>query len=442
MMNLDWGGNGPGGVRSPFAAMVFQMLSELPLGRRLRTRLRLLRLQIDVGHSTNAHVLRRAARSVELGVTTADTTLGRGAVIKAPVRGESGHTIEKGVIMLGFESELDRLVHHRGFDSVCDDFDVLFLPTWQPFYSAALLRFLKKRPDALIVLPSSWQCYFNALQTGDPIEVLPFHASSWVDERLYSPQPAERRDIDILMLANFAPYKRHHLLFRALRDMPRERRVVLIGKPNENRSAADVIAEARRFGVEDRFTLLEGPPDDVVRDHLSRAKLVLGLSRREGSYVALAEALFANASVAVFANAIIGTKNYINPLTGFLLDEKRPLAQQLERSLAATSLQEPREWACRNISAQINSERLERHLRNRALAANRPWTRSIDPFRIQNFRLEPLSGHWSSATADAIECLRRHAIRFQPQIDDQLDATSAPQEEPTPSAADRPAAGH
>src|SRR5690606_26433965 len=109
-----------------------------------------------------------------------------------------------------------------------------------------------------------------------------------------------------------------------------------------------------RSGVENRFKVIEAPSDEVVINHLCRAKLVLGLSGREGSYVSLAEALFADAAVAVFANAHIGTKNYINPKTGFLLQTDIPLATQIFQCLQRTMDLSPRDWAIKNIAAREN----------------------------------------------------------------------------------------
>ena len=56
--------------------------------------------------------------------------------------------------------------------------------------------------------------------------VVPLYASSWVDPRRFQPLPRAARDVDLIMVANFAKFKRHFALFGALRQLPRNRRAV------------------------------------------------------------------------------------------------------------------------------------------------------------------------------------------------------------------------
>jgi glycosyltransferase involved in cell wall biosynthesis len=286
------------------------------------------------------------------------------------------------------------------------------MPTWQPFYSFSLLRALKILKRSLVLLPSSENCYYKALALPECFNALPFHASSWVNEVLYRPK---QKNIDILMVANFSIYKRHKLLFEALVDLPKHLNVVLIGRPLENRTPKDVLAEAAQYGVQDRFTLIEAPSNETVVDHLCRAKLVLGLSGREGSYVSLAEALFADAAVAVFANAHIGTKNYINPRTGFLLQPDLPLASQIMQCLQVVETLSPRDWAVKNISAQVNLVRLNKLLAHKARAEGKPWQYDCDAFHIQSFDIAPMSAVWSEGVQNEIKRLKENGLNFKNQ---------------------------
>lgn len=390
-----------------FAAEVVRKFSLLPFPKKVRNKLMYVYLQSEAERPLLSKTISIYLNHTELRPPSNEVVLSKSAIIKAPQQDE------KGIILVGFEHELDGLISHTAIRDLIERYDILFMPTWQPFYSFSLLRALKVLGKSLILLPSSESCYYKALGLPEHFNALPFHASSWVNEALYAPKP---KDIDILMVANFSIYKRHKLLFEALVNLPKSTKVVLIGRPLENRTAKDILAEAKSYGVDDRFELIEAPSNEVVVDHLCRAKLVLGLSGREGSYVSLAEALFAGAAVAVFANAHIGTKNYINPKTGFLLQSDIPLSVQILQCLNVIDTLSPREWAVKNISAQINVQRLNALLAAKAKKMGANWLSDCDAFHIQSFEVEPISGRWSDSIIEEACALKARGLILRTQL--------------------------
>ncbi len=392
---------------SRFLTWLIECLLAFKLSKKLILKLGIIYLQSD-GYKKDIHkVLKKTISVVQVGEKLANITLSKSAVIKAPSLNE------KGVIIVGFEHELERIVNSENFHLICDQYNILFMPTWQPFYSVELLKFLKLRPDAITILPSSVNCYFQSINVSPLINVLPFHASSWIDETIYEPL---EKDIDILMVANFSTYKRHNLLFEALRELPKSLKVLLVGRPLKDRTSKDLLNEADIYGVRNRFELVEAPSDNEVRNYLCRAKLVLGLSGREGSYVSLAEALFADAAVAVFSDAYIGTKSYITPQSGFLLQPERSLAEQIATCLELSSTLSPREWAVKNISAKLNNQKLNKLLKHSAVSKNELWSRDCCYFRIQSFQFEPLLGEWPNDIKDAVSNCADKGIIFKTQV--------------------------
>lgn len=379
----------------------------MPLPKTLKNTFRHFYLQSEAFRPELSQVLERYIREVDFLKPKTQVVLSKSAIIKVKKDGE------KGCMLVGFEHELDRLIAHTESKDVLADYDILFMPTWQPFFSFALLRILKKNKDSLVLLPSSQSCYYRAMMLPEHFRALPFHASSWINHELYQPK---EKNIDILMVANFATYKRHKLLFSAMVDLPKDLRVVLIGRPLADRTLNDIVDEARTFGVEKRIKFIEGPTSEVVREHLCRAKLVLGLSGREGSYVSLAEALFADAAVAVYSNAHIGTKNYINPQTGFLLQPDMPLSKQILECLKRVHTLRPRDWAAANISAQVNVSSLNKLLANESFACEKQWTADCEAFHIQSFEVEPLYGSWSNKIKEEVLRFNEMGIKFQKQL--------------------------
>lgn len=304
--------------------------------------------------------------------------LHRSIILKVPGRGG-----EHGFLLTSFEAELDKLATSPHLGRIEASYDICFVPTWQPFYTVPLYRFLARASRPIMLMPSSRPDYQLCTRRHLDLVALPFQASSWVNPQFF--QPSSRKDIDLIMLANFSAYKRHWHLFRALRDLPTDLRVVLVGVPIDTRTPEALLDEARLFGVADRVKIVETPSDDVVSSLLARARLFLALSAKEGSCIAVAEALFAGTPVAIYKDAVIGSKEYVNPKTGVLLDRSRPLAAQIMEVLERTDDFAPAEWARREIGSAVNSARLNQQVRKLTTERGAPWTRDLVAFYCRHF---------------------------------------------------------
>jgi glycosyltransferase involved in cell wall biosynthesis len=208
---------------------------------------------------------------------------------------------------------------------------------------------------------------------------IPLLLSNWVDPAAYEPHLQRRREYDIVMVANFSTYKRHWLFFKMLRDLPKSTRVLLVGVPLGARTEQVLRDEARAFGVDDRFELRMRLTDDAVAEALCSAKVSAIFSRQEGSCLAVVEAMFANTPVAVFRDAIVGSKAYVNPHTGLQL-EPRNIARQMQQFIETADRYTPRAWACEHISCHRSYDVLNGFLRTDAEQNGRPWTRDLEPF--------------------------------------------------------------
>jgi glycosyltransferase involved in cell wall biosynthesis len=213
---------------------------------------------------------------------------------------------------------------------------------------------------------------------------LPFHAASWVRGGLYAPAQ-QTKAIDLLMVANFSRHKRHWKLFEALATLPPRISAVLAGVPLGGRTRESLIREASLFGVADRVSIVESATDEELRTLLASAKLFCAMTHKEGSYIAVAEALMAGTPVAMFENAQIGTKVYVTDATGFLLSSREPLGAQLSRALERAGSLRPQEWAKSRLSAEVNSQRLNGLLRDWTQRNSLAWTLDIEPFFCKHF---------------------------------------------------------
>jgi glycosyltransferase involved in cell wall biosynthesis len=284
---------------------------------------------------------------------------------------------EKGVLFISFEAEWVKLLRHGVLRDVARRYALVLAPSGSP-HNLISYAFPAALTDPVFTLISHADEQELFPRIAANYVVVPLYASSWVNPELFRPLPRDRRDLDLVMVANFAKFKRHFALFKALRSMPRRLRVLLIGQDEGNRNGDTILATARHYGVADRFELVRNAPWQAVADALCRSRSSVILSRREGSCVVVAEALFADTPAALLQGAEVGSRAFINAHTGRLLRDGN-LAGQLTEFIAASDQYAPRRWAVENISCHASSRVLNDAVKQHLTAAGQEWTRGLAP---------------------------------------------------------------
>lgn len=292
---------------------------------------------------------------------------------------EPGPGGEKGVLYCSFEYNWMRLLAHYDARRILSEYFLVGASSWSPTDYVGMANFAGLSRDPLFIGISNRADVENYRVLSPVVEPVPLLASDWTHPGYYHPRPRAERDIDILMVANFLQFKRHWLLFEALRRMRRDLRVTLIGISAPGRTADDIRAEARAFGAPHDLEILSGLPNAEVGEYQERARVSLIFSRREGSCVATAEALFAGAPVGMMHDAHVGSKAYINRRTGELF-RRDGLARSLERFIERSGEYTPRAWADANITCWRSSDTLNAQLREYSVQKGLPWTRDVVPF--------------------------------------------------------------
>ncbi len=295
-------------------------------------------------------------------------------------------TQERGILLVSFENELLKIVSAPSFSQIEKNYQIIFIPSWQPFYSAPLFLLAAKAEYDFFIMPSSFSDIPLSEELGDKCLAIPFHAASWVNEDFYSDHDVQK-NVDIVMIANFSKYKRHWRLFEALKDLSVDLEVCLAGVPLRSRTKESLLQEAEAFGVQGRIRILEDLADHEIKNLMMRARVFCALSHKEGSYVAVAESLVAGTPVGMYKNALIGTRAYINDDTGIFFEPNKPLAPQLIKFIDISRNMDPSKWARANISARINNRKLSQIFRKHALSNNDEWNSDIDPSYAKRFDL-------------------------------------------------------
>ncbi len=329
-------------------------------------------------------------------------------VLKAP-----GPRGEKGVLYSAFEYNWVRLLNRPGARELLDRYYLIGASSWSP-PDYALFAWVAGLSDDPLLMGISNLADVEAYRLMSPaVEPLPIMACDWIDPRFYEPKPRSERGIDILMVANWLPFKRHWLLFTALRTMRKDLRVVLVGREAPGRTADTIRDEARSFGVPQDLELRTGIGIDEVTELQCDSRIACLFSQREGSCVAVVESFFANAPVAMMRDAHVGSKAYINERTGVLLT-RDGLGRQLSSFLERSDEFAPRQWALEHVTYEHSCRRLNDTLRERAGRTGRPWTKDIVPIRWRPYP-EYVDAVSASPLADAVDELRdRYGIELEP----------------------------
>lgn len=313
------------------------------------------------------------------------------SIIRAAIIKPCVSLAEPGFLLVSFESELGKLARLRKFPELEKQYRILFLPSWQPFHSRELSLFDARATKPYFIMPSSLFDSGLVADFSSKANYLPFHAASWVNADKYSGvKRAAERDIDLLMIANFSRRKRHWRLFEIMARLPHSVACTVAGVATEKRDTQSLSQEAALFGVESQITIVEGTTDAGLRELLARSKLFCAMSTKEGSYIAVVEALMAGVPVAMSRTANVGSRAYINSDTGFFFDDNKKAPGQIADAIANSGKLDPRKWAMANISAQVNSQKLNSELQAWSLKEGLSWTTNIMPFFCERFNFKNL----------------------------------------------------
>jgi glycosyltransferase involved in cell wall biosynthesis len=284
---------------------------------------------------------------------------------------------EKGVLIISFERQWIKLLMEDRRRRLSERYTLVLASSWTPPHGVGVTVFPKLYPDPVLCTISHDDDMLTLPRLSERVIPVPLLASNWVNPAAFSPLPQADRDVDIVMVATFGKYKRHHALLRALTGTPASLRVLLIGTKGHDLDADGIRALARAYGVENR--LVDAREEDYpgTAKAFCRSKISVVMSRREGSCQAVVESMFADTPAGILANAELGSRKYVNDSTGALLRESH-LSEDIMRLLERAPSMSPRRWVMeQDISCHGSTRILNQILRDHARSTGQDWTQDI-----------------------------------------------------------------
>ena len=282
---------------------------------------------------------------------------------------------ERGVIVVDYSYIFPLFAALFDLPAIAERYHIVLEPSWRGLCTADILCYANYDfPVFVQTVEPRDTAFLNALDAN--FVTVPIAANWWVDHRVVAPVPGTEKDLDVVMVAGWSEVKRHWRFFKVLAGLKADGhrlKVALVGYPQDKKREA-IEDEARHFGVRDQLELHEKLPIDQVNRLLTRAKVHVLWSRKEGANRALIEALFAD--VPVIARQGLGygyAYPYVNERTGRFATEAS-LGRTILEVIGAPERFSPRAWALANMSCQQATGVLDGVIGRTCAARGEPWT--------------------------------------------------------------------
>jgi glycosyltransferase involved in cell wall biosynthesis len=291
---------------------------------------------------------------------------------------KSAGPAEKGVLVIDYNFAFPIFLRMFDHQAIMQQYHVVLEPSWSGYCD----------PDILCFLPRAQPVFVQAIEPRDErflrqlnsnLVPVPLAANWWVDHRMMKPLGSVTKDVDVIMIASWARFKRHQRFFAALAKLKRRGhhlKSVLIGYPVDS-SLNEIRRLAASYGVDDQLEFYEKLLPEEVNYHFNRSRVNVIWSRKEGFNRTIVEGMFADVPFLLRTGFNYGHHHdYVNCHTGYFADEKE-LPDRLLWMVANLHQFSPREWALANMSCQQATAVLERSIRAIATNAGETWTRGL-----------------------------------------------------------------
>lgn len=324
--------------------------------------------------------------------------------VMAPHQGK-----HKGVIVIAYSYYFLIFLKTFDFRKIEKDYHIVLEPSWNGLCDQAILSFSYLQNPVFVMAYEERD--FNFLQDiNTNIVPLKLSANWWIDPEVFNHGgPSENRDIDIIMIAAWAKFKRHEMFFKTLKILKNRNKnynVTLVGYPNDL-TQDDIKKMARRYDVLDMLTFYEWIPATDVAKLVGRAKVNIIWSRFEGLNRAIIEGMFCDTPCIIRDGFNFGMKYpYINDKTGRYADESN-LHQTIQFIIENGQTFRPRDYILKHHNCYIATQHLAKAIKKYdadfELESLRPKTSELNGMKYLNEKDYAQMSHDYSYLAQSIK---------------------------------------
>jgi len=302
----------------------------------------------------------------------------------------------KGVLIIKYSYYFTLMFRLFRMDRVAQYYHIVLEPSWAGYADVSILAYTKLSHPVFVMTYESRDRQFLENLNSNLISV-DVGPSWWVDHNLFRPASAENKNYDVVMVASWDTFKRHHKVFKALSKLRKEGHkldVALAGYSTlEARQRIEKLAIY--YNVVDQITFFEKIPPKEVSELFGQSKLNILWSRFEGNNRSIVEGMFCNVPAIVRDGHNYGERYfYINDQTGRFVAEK-DLPTAILEMVGGDCDFSPREFVMSTMTYSHASKILEQRIANAvgesmektlALKVNElDGMRYVDPDQIREF---------------------------------------------------------
>lgn len=294
-------------------------------------------------------------------------------VLKKP-KGE-----EKGALIINYSYYFPLFLRFFDVEKVAESFNIILEPSWAGFCEENILAYtLVNAPIFLQVYEKRDKYFIEQLNSNlIPLEVGP----SWfINHNNFIPPTSGERDIDILMVAAWAKFKRHGAFFKAISTLVKSSpnlQITLVGYPVDM-AKEQIIELAALNGIEKNVTIFEWITPQEVSELQKRAKVNVLWSKFEGNNRAIIEGMFCGTPVIMRKGHNYGEQyDFINSFTGYFADE-RNLKDVYQKIISRKDEMDPNLYVMQNRNCIVGTEIMSNVIKDYEITHHRPWSSNLD----------------------------------------------------------------
>ncbi|AEE24152.1 glycosyl transferase group 1 [Glaciecola sp. 4H-3-7+YE-5] len=286
---------------------------------------------------------------------------------------------EKGALIINYSYYFPLFLRFFDIEKIAKYFNVILEPSWAGYCEENILAFtLVDAPIFLQVYEKRDKRFIDKLQSNIiPIEVGP----SWfINHKNFVPPVKGNRDIDVLMVAAWANFKRHGAFFKAIKPLVESRpdlAITLVGYPVDM-DKEQILELAALNDIEKNIEIFEWITPQEVSALQKRAKLNVLWSKFEGNNRAIIEGMFCGTPVIMRKGHNYGEQyDFINSLTGYFADEIN-FKETYEKVIARYDEMDPNSYVMQNRNCIVGTEKMSEAIASYEKEQGRQWTKGLD----------------------------------------------------------------
>ena len=286
---------------------------------------------------------------------------------------------EKGALIINYSYYFPLFLRFFDIKRVANKFNIILEPSWAGFCEENILAYtLVDAPIFLQVYEKRDKQFIEKLDSNIiPIEVGP----SWfINHNNFVPPTSGERDIDLLMVAAWAKFKRHGAFFKAITPLVKSNprlKIVLVGYPVDM-SKEQILELATLHKVDHNIEVFEWITPQEVSALQKRAKVNVLWSKFEGNNRAIIEGMFCGTPVIMRKGHNYGEEyDFINPQTGYFADEDN-FESVYERIVSRVKEMSPNLYVMQNRNCQVGTRIMSDVIKSYEVAQGRPWRTDLD----------------------------------------------------------------